>query len=144
MAQAFEVGKVLDRFFERRAISAISPIPFFKFGEVVWGGGHVNRINDELVIDSPLPNIVNNSNIIGEFARTEAVYTYDPITKLIKGQATIAKGSLPAEVNAEFTTLYILDGEYGVVALAVGMPVIMNRTRGMTVEFTLDTRRPIA
>lgn len=144
MAQTFEVGKALNRFFERRAISAISAVPFFKFGRVAWGAGHVNRINDVLVIDSPLPEIVTDTGIIGEFARTEAVYTYDPEKKLIKGQATIAKGSLPAGVNAEFTTLYILDGEGGVIALAVGMPVIMNRTRGITVEFTLDTRRPIA
>lgn len=141
MAQ-LEAGKTLTRFFEKRAASCVSAVPFFKFGKVAWGDGFVSLVNNVQTIDNPLPDVV--PEIIGEFARTEAMYAYDAATGIIKGQATIAKGSLPAGVNAKFTTLYILDGEEGVIALAVGMPVYINQTRGITVEFALQTRRPVA
>lgn len=142
MSVNLEAGKLLDRFYERRAMSACAAAPFFKFGQVAWGNGYVNNNDGQLSVWADLPSSVNT--ITGEFARTNASYTYDEVTKNITVRASIPKGSLPVGVNAEFTALYVLDETGGVIALAVGMPVYMNSDRELTVVFVIDTARPTA
>jgi hypothetical protein len=121
-------------------MSLCSSIPFFKLDKVAWGSGYLEIVDGKPSVIPSLPSAVDS--ITGEFARTGATYRYDPVAKTINVRATIPKGYLPLGVRSEFTTLYVLDDESGVVAIAVGMPVWMSSDRGLTVEFVIDTARP--
>lgn len=136
MSVILEAGRVMNRLFERRAESACSAVPFFKFNKVAWGSGYVREIDGALTVDSNLPSDI--FEITGEFARTNAIFTYDPVLKRINIEASIAQGQLNEGVNALFTALYVLDDAEGVVAIAVCMPVYVTKERGLSVKFTLE------
>lgn len=140
MPQLTQNTRLLDRFFEQRAQSAVAPTPFFGFGQIAWGTGFTETVDGLPSVMAALPD---SANITGEFARTNATYTYNPATKEVTVQASIPKGSLPGGTNVQWTTCYVLDKLGGVIALAVGLPTPVTPTVGVAVEFVLDTGRPV-
>lgn len=140
MPQLLQNTRLMNRFFEQRAQSAIAATPFFGFGQIAWGTGFTETVDG---LPSVLAVLPDSAVIAGEFARTNATYTYNATTKEITVQASIPKGSLPAGTNVQWTTCYVLDRLGEVIALAVGLPTPVTSTVGVAIEFVLDTGRPV-
>ena len=132
MTAILEKAQLMTRYFDLRALSSISATPDFKFGKVVWGNGYVNSDGAEPVL-LPIPDDV--SVIQGEFHRSDPILTY--ANNIITLRAVIGKGALAGDVNAEFNTLYLLDGEGNIIAVFAVQPIYMNKTRGLVVEGTI-------
>lgn len=140
MTQLLLNTRLTDRFFAKRAESAIAPVPFFGFGQIAWGTGYTEMKDGQPSVLAVLPDVV--PTIIGEFARTPATYSYDTATKEIRVQAVIPKGILPSNVSAMWSACNVLDLQGGVIGLAVTLPTPVHSNVGVGVSFVLDTARP--
>jgi hypothetical protein len=139
--QLFQKGHLLNRFFEQRAKSAIAPVPFFGFGQVVWGSGYTEMVDGQPSVVANLPDDVES--VTGQFYLSNATYTYNEATDEVLVQTSIPKGALPGGQSFTFSTCYVLDKEGGVIALVVTLPTPVMSTTGVAMEFILDCGRPI-
>ncbi len=142
MSQIIEKGKLMNRYFEKRAESSVAATPFFGFGQLLWGGGYTEMVGGVPSVIANLPDDVANPT--GVFATTSATYTYNPITKEISVQASLPKNSVPAGQTHQWSACYVLDKQGGVVGLVVGLPFPVTSNFSGSISFTLDLGRPIA
>ena len=141
MPQITQKGHLLDRFFEQRAKSAIAPNPFFGFGQMAWGNGYTEIVDGQPSVLATLPNEV--ASITGQFYLSNASYSYNEATDQVLVQASIPKHALPAGVSQTWSACYVLDKAGGVIALLVTLPTPVTSTTGVSVEFILDSGRPV-
>jgi hypothetical protein len=129
-----ENAKIMDRYYEQRALSSIAETPFFKIGEVVWGTGFVgdDGSGNPIVLEIP----TNVTDIEGEFHRNEPTLSYSNGAITVK--ATIAVAELPSESNVEFSALYVLDQAGGIVAIFAVTPTWMNSRRSLSIDGVLE------
>lgn len=140
MAQVIEKGKLMNRYFEKRIESAIAQVPFFGFGQVVWGGGYTEVVDSVPSVIANLPDDIASPT--GAFATTNAIYTYDSVAKELRVQASLPKNSVPAGQTHTWTTCYVLDKQGGIVAIAVGLPYPVTSNFSGAIDFILDVGRP--
>ncbi|WP_413113448.1 hypothetical protein [Thaumasiovibrio sp. DFM-14] len=131
------------RYYDRRALSAISDSPTFKFTSVAWGKGYIELDESGRPYVGDIP--VNVDSLEGEFFRNEPVLNYaNGITSI---RATLPAGTVAEGDAKEFTTLLLLDdesddetgGDMGVVAVMVCLPVWVDENRSLVVEASLET-----
>lgn len=132
-----ESAALMDRYYDRRALSSISKAPFFHFTKVVWGKGFIVYDENGKPVVQDIPTTV--TDIEGEFHRNDPVLTYT--NGAITLRATIAVGELPTDVNEEFSALYALDDEDQVIAAFAVQPIWMNARRSLAVEGVLEIGR---
>ncbi|UTZ44610.1 hypothetical protein [Vibrio campbellii] len=132
-----ESAALMDRYYDRRALSSISEVPFFKFDAVAWGKGFVTYDENGKPVVTTIPT--NVSEIEGEFHRNKPLLSYT--NGIITLRASISVGELPVGVNEEFTALYATDDEGGVIAAFAVQPIWMNNKRSLVVEGTLEIGR---
>ena len=129
-----ESAALMDRYYDRRALSSISETPFFHFTDAVWGNGFISyNENGKPVVDE-IPLTV--TEIQGEFHRSKPALSY--LNGAITVRATIPVGGLENDANEEFSALYLLDDEQGIIAVFAITPMWLNARKSLVVEGILE------
>ncbi len=129
-----ENAKIMDRYYEQRALSSIADVPFFKIDQVVWGSGFIGDDGEGNPVVQEIPS--NVTVIEGEFHRNYPTLSYSNGAITVK--ATIAVSELPSDTNVEFSALYVLDQAGGVVAVFAVTPTWMNSRRSLSLDGVLE------
>lgn len=128
-------AKLMRRYYDQRALSSIGKTskPFL-LHKAAWGKGFVEMIGGKPSVTT-IP--IDVTDIQGEFARTDLVLSYT--SGRITVRAVLPKGAVAAGQSHDFTALYILDQDGGVVAIMASTPVNVHDKRSLSVEGFIDT-----
>ena len=132
-------GQLLARYFHRRAQSAISPTPTFRFGSVQFGLGFLDGSTSPATVgDIPMDSTV--SDITNVYTDVAPAYLYDEGTYQTRIRAEIPHGAagIPAG-GVDVNVACILDEAGEAIIMIASQLTVINSGRAYVVTAVIET-----
>ncbi|MCG3884090.1 hypothetical protein I3271_05270 [Photobacterium leiognathi] len=129
-----EDAVLLNRYYDKRALSSIADAPTFKFGKVQWASDLIEMVDGKPVVANIDKTL---SSLNGVFKTNDAVFTY--LNGVIHVKASLPPNALEEGQKEQFSALGFLDNEDELIAVVACLPVWVYSDRGLDLTIQIKT-----